>query len=436
MTRRHDHDRQDGSEGTADTDGDKAAIRRLIAARYWIAARCPYYTVALYRCALRTTRHVGTVAIDRHWRIWANPDHISTLTVTDTAVELMHLLNHVLRGHHERAQHTVDDPLRAAVWNVAADCEINDDLLDGLPFQTAKVPDRWPAPWKLRFNSRQTAEQYYRQLLDSALVHIDTGDVAWPDDQHGGVLRPHADCGSAATGITPHWEPPPDTDTPTSLEARLLRRRVAQAAIDHERADPESVPDSMLEWAKHHLGHKIDWRRALTAALKRAAHHKRGNADYTWTRPPRRPNPTSPHGETLRPASTQPMPDIAVIVDTSSSMTEDQHGQAVAEIDSICRRVLPGHHIDYYTADTKITHHQRITNTRNLPFHGGGGTDMAKAIQTAAHTRPTAIIVLTDGYTPWPDQPPPGNPHTIAALTSEDPPTEDVPGWMQVIEID
>ncbi len=49
---------------------------------------------------------------------------------------------------------------------------------------------------------------------------------------------------------------------------------------------------------------------------------------------------------------------------TVPSMDDDQHRQAIAEIDSICRHVVPGHHIGYDTADTQITHHQRITNTR------------------------------------------------------------------------
>lgn len=435
MSTEHPHDdHDDGRAGDAPT-ADEAAMARLRAARYWIAARCPYYTTALYRCALGTTAHVPAVAVDAHWRIWANPAHVNTLTVAQTAVELIHALNHLLRSHHQRARHAAGDALLAAVWNMAADCEINHNLLRGLPHGTAELPEHWPEPWSLHLRVHGTAEDYYRQLLDRARVEPATGDIACTDPISDDTLPLHTDCGSGATGITPAWEPAPDADTPTRLEAQMLRRRTAQAAIDHNHRHPDEVPRGLLRWARSQLHPKIDWRHTLAAVLRRAAHHRRGDADYTWTRPPRRPNHTSTHGQILRPATTQPAPSLAVVVDTSGSMNADQHAQAVAEIDAICRHVTAGDHIDYYAVDTRIQAHQRITDTRNLPLNGGG-TDMAQGITHANRTRPDAIIVLTDGHTPWPHQPPPGNPTVIAALIGAHAPTETVPKWMHTNRID
>ena len=430
MSTHHDHQNPDNS-----TAAQQAALRRMRAARYWIASHCPYYMTALFRCPLHTTSHIDTVAIDTSWRIWANPAHIGTLTVDQTAVELMHVLNHALRGHHQRARRAVTDPLHTLAWNLAADCEINDDLIDGLPYDTAELPHHWPGPWDMHYPNSQTAETYYRQILHSDRIDPDNGTIEWGDPRTGDIHRIDADCGSAATGITPWWEPPPDTDTPTSTQERMLRRRVAQAALDHEQNDPDTVPESLLRWADQHLHPQVDWRRILLAALRRATHQRAGDADYTWTRPPRRPNTNTAHGEILRPATTRPIPDLAVIMDTSGSMETDEHRQAAAEIHNICTQVVPGHHIDYYAYDTETQAHQRTTGTRNLPLHGGGGTDMETAINTIAQTRPTAIIVLTDGHTPWPDQPPPGNPTTIAALIGTDAPTRDVPAWIRTIHI-
>ena len=59
---------------------------------------------------------------------------------------------------------------------------------------------------------------------------------------------------------------------------------------------------------------------------------------------------------------------------------------------------------------------------------------MAAGIETAAQTAPAAIIVITDGYTPCPQDPPQGARSVIAALTDNDC-LHEVPGRTQAIDI-
>ena len=59
---------------------------------------------------------------------------------------------------------------------------------------------------------------------------------------------------------------------------------------------------------------------------------------------------------------------------------------------------------------------------------------MATGLATAAETAPDAIIVITDGWTPWPQTPPPGARTVIAALT-DDRRINGVPHWIQAIDI-
>jgi predicted metal-dependent peptidase len=70
---------------------------------------------------------------------------------------------------------------------------------------------------------------------------------------------------------------------------------------------------------------------------------------------------------------------------------------------------------------------------------GGGGTDMGSGIESAAalRPRPSVVIVLTDGYTPWPDQPPPGI-RVIVGLLTEGmrPPGWAPPEWAQTVVIE
>jgi hypothetical protein len=68
-------------------------------------------------------------------------------------------------------------------------------------------------------------------------------------------------------------------------------------------------------------------------------------------------------------------------------------------------------------------------------MQGGGGTDMVAGIHAALDYTPApdAIIVLTDGYTPFPKQPPhPTEPPIIWGIWQyhkPDPPTPPCPPW-------
>ena len=60
---------------------------------------------------------------------------------------------------------------------------------------------------------------------------------------------------------------------------------------------------------------------------------------------------------------------------------------------------------------------------------------MDRAIEEAANMTPTptAIVVVTDGYTPWPDKP--VRPNVVVALTRPENSCYPVPSWMTKIEM-
>ena len=69
---------------------------------------------------------------------------------------------------------------------------------------------------------------------------------------------------------------------------------------------------------------------------------------------------------------------------------------------------------------------------------GGGGTDMRVGIERALQgaDRPNVIIVLTDGYTPWPAEP--VTCRVIAALvggTAGSLEYPNPPGWVEIVHI-
>jgi predicted metal-dependent peptidase len=60
------------------------------------------------------------------------------------------------------------------------------------------------------------------------------------------------------------------------------------------------------------------------------------------------------------------------------------------------------------SCDAQVHRVQRVTSARRVELFGGGGTNMGAGIAAALalRPRPSVIVVLTDGYTPWPARAP------------------------------
>ena len=61
-----------------------------------------------------------------------------------------------------------------------------------------------------------------------------------------------------------------------------------------------------------------------------------------------------------------------------------------------------------FTVDSRSSAPQKLRNVRDLQLSGGGGTDMRVGISAALEHGANIIIVMTDGYTPWPEAAPRG----------------------------
>ena len=387
------------------------AQRRLQAARLWIAANRPYYSKAVFSCPVIPAAAPARVGIDLRWRIYANSEYLESLTVKEAAAELIHVLNHALRDHAQRARNSSVDALTALAWNAAADCEINDDLYE----DDLIDEDGWVFPEDLGMSEFMAAEHYYRHLLANGIP-----------------VQVHIECGSGCHSHAVPYELDTDIEALSDFDRALVRRAVAAAIADYQKAHGTgTVPEGLARWAEQTLRPKVDWRRQLAAALRTSVHHKIGTADYTWQRPSRR---QQPQDVALRPGMTRPVPSIAVVVDTSGSMSEHELDRALTEISAIIATVVPGDSVRVLSVDTDVHTDQHIHNTGLIKLAGAGGTNMTAGIETAAETKPDAIVVITDGWTPWPPTRPPGARSVIAALTDTRR-LRGVPDWIQPIDM-
>ncbi|MGW0966435.1 vWA domain-containing protein [Streptomyces sp. NPDC002516] len=383
-------------------------MTKLLAARYRAASDRPYLAAALYSLTVVPSAEVPTMGVDRHWRCYVSPSFVEATPVPELAGVWVHEVAHLLRDHHGRADRLPAEAQRD--WhrvNVAQDCEINDDLLtDGL-----RLPEGRMEPRRFGLPEGQIFEVYLDRLPPQ-------------------VRTPN--CGSGAHGRPEAWELP-GTAGPArvgEVEAQALRRQTAEAMRAHQRSRG-SLPAGWQRWAEETLEPTVDWRQALSGAVREAAAWAGGAVDYTYRRPSRR---TPALRGVVLPSLRRPLPRVAVVIDTSGSMGDDELAAALGEVTGVLREVgIRGNRVTVLACDADVHAVSRVTATEEITLGGGGGTDMRVGIEAALATaeRPNIVVVLTDGLTPWPDESPPCR--VIAALIGSTAPQP--PSWVETVRI-
>ena len=397
--------------GGGDRGGRPPGIAQLAAARLWATDRFPYLATGLFGAEVVAAAGSGTVSVDQNWRMRADPDLTAGWTAAQLGSVLVHHVCHLLRTHGERAQAFGVTSQDARRWVQAADAEINDDLIPaGL-----ELPGRPVLPRDLGAPDGLLAEQYFEAGTTDRSGQIKEAAGDW------------LDCGSGADGV-----PRPDDGPPglPAWQADLLRRQVAQDVIAHAKL-AGTVPGGLLRWAEQILNPKINWRKVLAAELRRAVAEVSGAVDYSYRRPSRR---AAVAGNVVLPALRRPVPEVAVVCDTSGSMTEDLLAAALAEVEGLLRALGMARQVRVLACDTAVGPAQRVSSARQIQLVGGGGTDMGTGIAAAAalRPRPAVTVVLTDGYTPWPSQAPKGTRVVIGLLG---PGAPDAPSWARAVRV-
>ncbi|MGH3285347.1 MAG: vWA domain-containing protein [Streptosporangiaceae bacterium] len=388
----------------------------LAAARLWATAagRFPYLATGLFGAEVVAAPGSGTVSVDQSWRMRADPELTAGWTAAELGSVLVHHVCHLLRSHGERAQALGVVPDDARRWVQAADAEINDDLIPaGLD-----LPGRPVLPADLGVQDGLLAEQYFEASTTDRSAK--NKDLAAAGDW--------LDCGSGADGVPRPGDGPPARP---DWQADLLRRQVAQDVIAHAK-QAGNVPGGLLRWAEETLNPKVNWRKVLAAELRRAVAEVSGAVDYSYRRPSRR---AAVAGNVVLPALRRPVPDVAVVCDTSGSMTEDLLAAALAEVEGLLRALGLARQVRVLACDYAAGPAQRVNSARQVQLVGGGGTDMGTGIAAAValRPRPAVTVVLTDGYTPWPPVAPKGTRVVIGLLG---PGAPAAPPWARSVRVD
>jgi predicted metal-dependent peptidase len=328
-------------------------------------------------------------------RIYFNPERVrQLLTQAETTQRALrqlaflwvHEICHILRRHAERAKEKGAEPIR---WNIAADLEINDAQWKGL-----EIPEAFPPllPKQLGLRKGKLAEFYYDALEK---------EVCSTSGEWEGV----SDEGSGVHGQKRWWELPADdkrAPARSEIDKELIRREVAEEI--RQRKSWGDIPAGWKRWAEEVLNPKVNWRELLKRKVRGALTIGTGQRiDYSFARPHRRAEVYDP----VLPPSLQGdfLPRIACVVDTSGSISKRKLAQALAEV----RKVLETFRLPITVIPCDAVPYEPIrvftsSQAQRLRLRGGGGTNMVAGIEAALKLRPIpdVVIVLTDGYTPFP----------------------------------
>lgn len=408
-------------------EDQKALEARLLAARSKAVKRMPYLASALYAMKMIATPRVPTMAVDEKWRVYWNPAWVSQFPVATLAGIWLHEVSHLLREHPTRFVALNQPYLRGVLWNIAGDATIN----HALTRERITLPDNGVTLEDVpEGRAGDTVEQLYEKLLASLPPDIDARLAAAKLP----VWLREADCGSGASPGRRVWELHEDAEGGISpAQAEIIRAQV-ESAMNTYRG---YLPESMRRFVEERRRAQVDWRKELASLIRKEINTVAGAYDYSYARPSRRssssPGVVLPSMRQARP------PRITAVIDTSGSMSNRMLALALAEIDGVLREVGPhgGRGIRLVSCDARAGELQEVRSAAEVKLTGGGGTDLREAIVTVAShpERPDLVLILTDGYTPWADEPPVRNARAryVALLVQEY--KGKLPSWVDRITI-
>jgi len=309
----------------------------------------------------------------------------SALTAREQEALLEHAIKHVLHLHmarrKERNRHD---------WDIACDLAIN-QTIDGLPPQA-------PQPAMFETPAGLAAEEYYRLLV----APFDTGNL-----DGGGVGNASRDQGGDAgpgDGNERHERATPVDDhsvwdkadaTPLRLAEEVVRGMVWEA---WRKCDGEVPVDVRHLVAGLLAPSPIPWRQVLRQFVATAG---RVGRKSTWMREHRRFVHDTPGIRKRRRLN------LLIGVDVSDSTNDPVLREEFAR-ELVCIARGREAHLTVLYANSRVQRIEGFTGTNVTvdSYHGGGFTDLRPVFDHARtlHPRPAAVIYLTDGIGPAPEQ--------------------------------
>jgi predicted metal-dependent peptidase len=405
-----------------------------MAARIVSQSRWPYLSSQLFSLKLVEVPHseIQTMAVDKGWRMYYSPQFVMEQPVEVLATALLHEALHCVMRHNERYEAFGSARGYHTLWNFCGDAAIN-EILDGQDMPWGEFsPVRYegfPVPEVVSGLITETA---YGLSVEWAKAHQDESDGL------------ESDCGSSSGGEARDYELEPNDESAPAIQSdqqNTIRDQVASDVLDYAK-NRGSLPGGLTRWAESYLNPQVDWRKQLAVRMRQIIANVSGRRNHSYVRPSRRQDAMRDHDDTiiLPGLRASEPPRVAVIVDTSGSVSSQELNQALTEIKGISKAVGMREAIAVIACDAKAYPARYVRSSSSitdLKLEGGGGTDLREGITASLELpkKPALVILISDGESPYPVTSPDPTVQFIMVLTGRGS-VPSIPAWITQIRIE
>lgn len=382
--------------------------KRLYLSRMRVLINNGFYGLLLMHMAFTLDETCQTAATDGH-RIYFGPKFLDQISDSELDFILMHEILHVALRHCER-----DGNRDPEAFNIACDIVVNSNILksNNMDLSTITVKE-YGVSMHLAPNGQEgynfTAEEVYELLPKS--IKDKKGDKnkkssscsngKYLDDNSNDLDNNNKD---GFKDDHSKWELV-QTD---STEREIWINRIVEAAKAVERQnstnDAGSIPVFAERIIKELNNPQIDWKVILSDFIQEEI------CDYTFS-PPDRRFEDSPFFLPDFNGVEYSVSDILFMIDTSGSMSDDMITAAYSEIKGAIDQFdgkLQGLIGFFDAAIVKPVPFSDVTDITRVKPVGGGGTSFKIIFdyinEFMRDNPPKSIIILTDGYAPFPKE--------------------------------
>lgn len=358
----------------------------------------PFFGIFLLNTRVYEVDRFPTAATDGV-SIFYNKDFMGSLTQQERTGVMMHEVLHMVYSHCARKRSMGKCP---ATWNAALDYVINLEIKD-MATPSVKLPDLCLVDEKYR-------GMYPEQVYELLKKKHKCGGGKQEGNSDGMNRCP----GDGQGSMDEHLPMPEDAKTQQDIEDRIM-----SAAETAKMAG--NLPRNISRLVDEIKASKVPWQRLFARYMGQ----RLMAGDYSYSQFNRR----YLADELYLPAmKSYQVGKVALVVDTSGSITQELMSQFAAEVKKLSNFISE---IAVISCDAVVNSFEVVMDTANIEkavqFKGGGGTDFRPPFLELKkrNFEPEVFIYLTDAQGPFPEKAP-GFPCIFVITPGSDAPT---PKW-------